>query len=97
MEKKYQIFVSSTFQDLREERRAVVEQILNLGHLPVGMELFQAGDETQWSYIKRRISDCDYYVVLLAERYGSESKGKSYTQMEYEFALKRKIPIIAFN
>jgi len=96
MDVKYQIFVSSTFEDLRDERRGVIEAILNLGHIPVGMELFQANDDTQWNYIKRRISECDYYVLIVAERYGSEQDGKSYTQMEYEYAIEHSIPVVAF-
>ncbi|WP_376703412.1 DUF4062 domain-containing protein [Mesorhizobium sp. ISC25] len=70
-----------------DERRSVIEAVLNLGHIPVGMEAFQASDDTQWDYIKRRIDDSDYYVLIVAERYGSELKGKSYTQMEYEYAV----------
>jgi hypothetical protein len=62
MDKKYQIFVSSTFEDLKQEWRTVIEQILNLQHGPVGMELFQAGDESQWEYIQQRILECDYYT-----------------------------------
>jgi hypothetical protein len=97
MEKKYQIFVSSTFEDLKEERRTVIERILNLDHIPVGMELFQAGDESQWAYIQQRISECDYYVVVVAERYGSEGPdGRSYTEMEYRFARDKGVPVAAF-
>lgn len=96
VDKKFQVFISSTFEDLKEERRAVTEMILNLGHIPVGMELFQASDESQWTHIQRRIEDCDYYLVIVAERYGSEVKGKSYTQMEYEFAVKTGVPVAAF-
>lgn len=97
MNVKYQIFVSSTYTDLIEERRIVMEQILNLGHIPVGMELFQAADESQWSHIKKRILDCDYYILILSERYGSiGAKGKSYTQMEYEFASSSGVPVISF-
>ena len=96
MDVKYQIFVSSTFEDLKDERRKVIEAILNLGHIPVGMEVFQAGDESQWAHIQRRILQCDYYIVVVAERYGSEQDGKSYTQMEYEFARDNGIPTAAF-
>lgn len=96
MDVKYQVFVSSTYIDLQEERRSVIESILNLGHIPVGMEAFQASNDTQWEYIKRRIDESDYYVVVIAERYGSEEKGKSYTQMEYEYAVKTGVPIAAF-
>ena len=97
IDKRYQVFISSTFEDLKVERRAVTEQILNLGHLPVGMELFHAANEDQWSYIRRRIAQCDYYVVILAERYGSVDKeGMSYTEKEYRYAIEKKIPVAAF-
>ena len=97
MEKKYQIFISSTFEDLQDERRLVTEQILNLGHIPIGMELFHASDDDQWTYIRRRISKSDYYVAIVAERYGSvDSNGMSFTEKEYRFALAENIPIAAF-
>lgn len=97
MDVKYQVFVSSTFDDLQEERRVLMEQILNLRHIPVGMELFQAANQEQWAYIKKRILECDYYLLIVAERYGSlASDGKSYTQKEYEFAVANGIPIAAF-
>jgi hypothetical protein len=96
MDVKYQVFVSSTFIDLQEERRSAIEAILNLGHIPVGMEAFQASDDTQWDYIKRRIDESDYYVVIVGERYGSEQDGKSYTQMEYEYAVANGVPVAAF-
>jgi hypothetical protein len=96
MDVKYQVFVSSTFVDLKEERRTVIEMILNMGHIPVGMEAFQASDDTQWDYIKRRIDESDYYVLIVAERYGSEQNGKSYTQMEYEYAVKTGVPVVSF-
>lgn len=35
--KKLQVFVSSTYVDLKEERQAAVEAILNAGHIPAGM------------------------------------------------------------
>lgn len=97
MDVKYQIFVSSTFDDLKDERRAVIEAIMNLQHIPVGMELFQASDQDQWTYIKKRIDESDYYVLIIAERYGSELDGKSYTQMEYEYAVETGVPIITFQ
>jgi hypothetical protein len=40
--KIYKVFVSSTYEDLREERAAVQKGLLKVGCLPVGMELFPA-------------------------------------------------------
>jgi len=97
MEKKYQVFVSSTYKDLTEERQQVMQALLELDCIPVGMELFPAADDDQWTLIKRLIDDCDYYLVIVAGRYGStHNDGVSYTQMEYEYALTKEIPIIGF-
>jgi hypothetical protein len=97
MEKRYQVFVSSTYDDLREERNEVMHALLELDCIPSGMELFPAADEDQWTVIKEVIDDCDYYMVIIGGRYGSlHSSGKSYTQMEYEYALSKRKPTIAF-
>ena len=97
MNKKYQVFVSSTFQDLIEERAEVIMALLELDCIPNGMELFPSGDDSQWTYIQKVIDNCDYYVLVSAGRYGTIGKdGKSYTQMEYEYALSKNIPVIAF-
>src|SRR6476646_5668112 len=95
--KRLQVFVSSTFSDLREERQAAVEAILSAGHIPAGMELFAAGDESQMEVIKQWIDESDVYLLILAARYGSiEPKtGKSYTQLEYEYALDQGKPLFA--
>lgn len=83
MDKRYQVFVSSTFEDLQEERREVMQALLSLDCIPTGMELFPAADEESWELIKRFIAGCDYYVVIVGGRYGSVGPdGKSYTEME---------------
>lgn len=97
MEKKYQVFVSSTYIDLLEERKEVTQALLELDCIPIGMELFPASDEDQWSFIKSVIDDCDYYLLILAGRYGSCSEsGLSYTEMEYRYAIETGKPVIAF-
>ncbi|HJW02053.1 MAG TPA: DUF4062 domain-containing protein [Azospira sp.] len=97
MEKRYQVFVSSTFRDLEQERQEVMHALLELDCMPSGMELFPAANETQWNLIKKVIDDCDYYVLILGGRYGSIGpEGFSYTEMEYRYALSTGKPTIAF-
>lgn len=97
MEIKYQVFVSSTYQDLVKERQEIMQALLELDCIPVGMELFPAADDDQWTLIKGLIDDCDYYILIVGGRYGSvNEKGISYTQMEYEYAISKEIPIISF-
>lgn len=101
MEKKYQIFISSTYEDLKEERRKVQDTILEMYQFPIGMEMFSAADEEQWEIIQETIDSSDYYVLIIGHRYGSviengEYAGISYTQKEFRYALEKKIPILAF-
>ncbi len=64
--------------------------------IPAGMELFTAVDEEQLKYIKRIIDNCDYYLLLVAGRYGTPaSDGVSFTEKEYEYAVERGLPVIA--
>ena len=97
MNKRYQVFVSSTYEDLQEERKEVMQALLELDCIPAGMELFPASNEDQWTLIKKVIDDCDYYLLIIGGRYGSVNKdGVSYTQMEFEYALSSGKPIISF-
>lgn len=97
MEKRYQVFVSSTYEDLIEERQEVMQALLELDCIPSGMELFPASDEDQWNLIKKVIAECDYYLVIIGGRYGSTgTDGKSYTQMEYEYAVEIGKPVMGF-
>jgi hypothetical protein len=93
---KFQIFISSTYEDLRRERELVTKSILEMGHIPVGMEMFSAADEEQWRLISRHIEESDYYVVIVAHRYGSTVGGLSFTEKEYDFAVSQKIPTLGF-
>jgi hypothetical protein len=97
LDKRYQVFVSSTFQDLQEERQEVMQALLELDCIPAGMELFPAANLDQWTLIKKVIDDCDYYIVISAGRYGSlGSDGIGYTEMEYRYAVEQSKPIMGF-
>lgn len=96
-EKRLQVFVSSTYSDLIAERQAAVEAILVAGHIPAGMELFAAGDESQMDVIRQWIDASDAFVLILGGRYGAiePRSGKSYTHIEYEYAVERRKPLFS--
>ncbi|ACN17500.1 conserved hypothetical protein [Desulforapulum autotrophicum HRM2] len=97
MSKIFKIFVSSTYIDLVKEREQVIKACLEMGHIPVGMEMFSAAEEEQWKIIQRQIDESDYYVILVAHRYGSTTEeGISYTEKEYDYAASKRIPILGF-
>ena len=95
-EKRFQVFISSTLQDLREERQAVLKAVLQMKHMPAGMELFSASDEPAWQLIQKVINASDYYVLIIGGRYGSQDKaGIGFTEKEYHYAVRKRKPIIA--
>jgi hypothetical protein len=95
MDKRYQVFISSTFADLKEERQAVLRAILELDHMPAGMELFPATDDSAWQLITDVIDSSDYYVLIIGGRYGSlDEAGIGFTEKEYDYAVKTKKPVI---
>jgi hypothetical protein len=97
MEKRYQIFVSSTYSDLRDEREKVIHELTRIGYIAVGMEQFPATDEEQLEYIQKIIDESDYYVVIVRGKYGSlASDGISFTEKECDYALETKKPVLAF-
>src|SRR5579862_5768846 len=96
IDKRHQVFISSTFTDLKEERQRVMQTIMSMDCIPAGMELFPALDEEQVSFIKKIIDDCDYYILIIGGRYGSVSdEGVSFTEIEYDYAVSKGIPVIA--
>lgn len=96
IDKRYSVFISSTFEDLKAERQAVQDVVISAGDFPVQMESFPAADEDQFEFIKALIDKCDYYVLIIAGRYGTPAEdGMSYTEKEYRYAVSRGIPVLA--
>jgi len=97
IKRKYQVFVSSTFLDLREERQQALRSLLSCGCIPAGMEFFPSSDDELWTLIREIVDDCDYYILLVGNRYGSlTTTGISYTEAEYDYAEARGMPVLAF-
>lgn len=98
-EKKYQVFISSTYSDLKEERRKILDILLMADCIPAGMEAFVASDVEQFEVIKKVIELCDYYILIIGKRYGSinEQTGLSYTEMEYDYAKELGLPVLVFS
>jgi hypothetical protein len=96
-ERRYQVFVSSTFKDLESERQKVLQAILEMKAFPAGMEMFPSADDEQWEFIKREIESPDYYIVIVAGMYGSPAPdGHSFTEKEYDYAISLCKPVMSF-
>lgn len=97
MDRRHQVFVSSTFNDLKNERSEIMQALLELDCFPAGMELFPATSATAWELIKGVIDDSDYYCLVIGGRYGSvDAEGVGYTEKEYDYAIDQGKPVMVF-
>lgn len=95
--RRYQVFLSSTYDDLRRERQMIIQSLLQINCFPIAMEHFPASYDKQWTYIKPLIEKSDFFICLVAGRYGNRGDdGISFTERELRFALDCKIPTIIF-
>ena len=96
---RYQVFISSTYKDLIDEREVVTQAVLRMGRcLPAGMELFSASSRPPWDVIRGILDGTDYLVLIIGNRSGALVPGEaiSYTEKEYQYAIDNDIPVLAF-
>ena len=97
VEKRYQVFISSTFTDLKDVRSEVEKTLYQTGYIPVGMECFGAQNKDVTETIKKYLKGTDLAVFLIAGRYGStNAKGVSFTESEYDYIREQGIPVLVF-
>jgi hypothetical protein len=82
------VYVSSTIADLEEFRRAVCDTLGNSGYDVDSMERYAARDDRPKSACEADVSRCDYYVGIVAWRYGyipeqDNPDARSITELEY--------------
>ena len=83
------IYVSSTFRDLREHRIAVRDALRGLGHVDVAMEHYAAEGRPPLERCLEDVAACDLYVLIVVWRYGHRPAGhdgRSITELEYRAA-----------
>ena len=93
----WRIFVSSTKEDLIPYREAVETVLTGMEHIPLGMEYFVSSPDSPIVCLAT-VRRSQLYIVIVGMRYGSieEGSGKSFTELEYDEAVKNKIPVLAF-
>lgn len=94
----WRIFVSSTREDLIPYREAVENALTGMEQIPLAMEHFVSSPDSPIDVCLSTVRRSQLYIVIVGMRYGSieEGSGKSFTELEYDEAVKNKIPILAF-
>lgn len=97
------IFISSTMNDLANERLAVVQAINNIKFNPINAENWTPNGMNSWNKISSEIGNSDIFILLLGESYGwvpntgyGSDKKLSVTHLEYQLGKELEIPILPF-
>ncbi len=92
------VFISSTYNDLIDYRRAAHDALEQLGLHVIWMEAFGARPEESTRACLKEIEECDLFVGIYAHRYGYIPAGAdvSITEQEYDHAKKLGKPIFGF-
>jgi hypothetical protein len=113
MEKRapFNVFVSSTYRDLKEEREKVIEAVEKVCKA-IGMEKFLPDEKSTLEVCLENLKKCDIYVGIIGSSYGSiipenqlkevegenyeKYKGLSFTHYEFRKAGELGIPRAVF-
>ena len=92
------IFVSSTYEDLKSYRDEVERSIICMNQTIKGMEFFGSTPERPLDKCLQTVRECRLYIGIIGMRYGSveEDSGKSFTELEYDEAVKNRIPVLIY-
>ncbi len=98
MNEKYQIFISSTFKDLKEQRKAAIQAVVNYRHIPISLDNFGARNASDRDTIKEMIKESQILILIIGHRYGTMIEGEdiSYTEYEFNLAVENELSILTF-
>ena len=92
---KHHIFIGSTLDDLKNERKELPRIVMELGHVPVMADYLDSKARNAPKLLQKAIEECDYFVALLAHKYGDLDGNALPLLAECSIAAKKGIPILA--
>lgn len=92
------VFLSSTFEDMKEYRKAIIDRIIKRRMVPICMENWGANANKVTSVITDEVKKADIYLGIFGTRYGyvDENTNMSMTEIEYREALASNKPILVY-
>ena len=93
---KYHIFIGSTLDDLKNERREIQRIIMELGHIPVSAEYLDSTLKNYKKLLEKTVEECDFFIAVIANMYAPKGSKTSALEAEFNIADKNNIPVISF-
>jgi hypothetical protein len=96
---KYHIFIGTTLDDLKQERKELPRIVMELGHIPVMADHLDFANRNASMLLQKTIEECDYFLALVAHKFqdkGSAKTGPSVLPLVAESAIaaKKGIPVL---
>jgi hypothetical protein len=95
MVKKYFVYISSTTDDLKNERRELAKIVTELGAIPILMDAFALTGADGQRAVKKAIGECDYFLNLTAHKAGERVDKSFALEQEFTWAEKSGVPVLA--
>ncbi|MBF0519494.1 MAG: tetratricopeptide repeat protein [Nitrospirae bacterium] len=98
MGEQVRVYISSTYDDLKDYRAEVIKALRKIDITLVNMENYNAGDKKAIKKCQEDVAGCTIYVGIFARNYGfvPKSHRKSFPELEYREAKKKKLSILIF-
>ena len=92
---KYHIFIGSTLDDVKNERKELIRIVMELGHIPVVADNLDESARNAARLLEKTIEECDFYIALVAHKYSAKDGSKSPLIGECIMAEKKGVPVLA--
>ncbi|MDR0324371.1 MAG: DUF4062 domain-containing protein, partial [Treponema sp.] len=97
---KYHVFIGSSLDDLKNERKELFRIVMELGHIPVMADYIDSTARNAAQLLQKTIEECDYFVALVAHKYKAGGKNDENDEIlpliaECSIAVKKGIPILS--
>ena len=92
---KHHIFIGSTLDDLKSERKELPSIVMELGHIAVMADYLDDSAKNTPKLLKKIIEECDYFLALVAHKYCDKDGKTSPLVKECSIAAKKGIPVLA--
>jgi len=92
---KYHIFIGSTLDDLKNERKEIPRIIMELGHIPVMAEYLDISARNYDQLLSKTMEECDYFIAVAAYKYAPAGEKTSPLETEFNIAYRKKVPVVS--
>jgi hypothetical protein len=91
---KHHIFIGSTADDVKNERKELLRIVMELGHIPVVADYLDGAARNAEKLLEKTIEDCDYFIALIAHKHHDKDGRVLPLAKEHALAVKHGVQVL---